>query len=150
MPITFFNEKTGQVVKLSREPQIAAFINSSDMSINASQGQNKGWKLDVDDKLRIEEMRQDPAIVQRIAQSLSLNPEDLRTQHFITEIINQDNIAAKMAISQINENPAHAEAYEARMKAARAAKKATSVKVEVADEPVVAVPVKSTAKTAKK
>lgn len=147
MPITFFNEKSGEVVTLSREPQVTAFINSSEMSINASQGQNMGWKLDVADKLRIEEMRQDPTIVQRLASERGIAAEDLRTQHFIGEILRSDAMAEKMRLSQINENPVHAAEYEARLRAAREAKsapKAKKIEVVAKDEPVI-VPVKTQA-----
>lgn len=43
--IPFFNVKSGETHYLKLEPQIAAYINSSDMGINASRGQDYGWKL---------------------------------------------------------------------------------------------------------
>jgi hypothetical protein len=134
MPITFFNEKSGETVSLSTEPQVTAFVNSSDMSINASQGQDMGWRLDVDDKLRIEDMRTNPTVVQNLAQKRGISPEDLKTAHFINEILIQDSLTEKMKQSMINENPAHAEAYNARLKAAREAKENKS---KPADAPVV-------------
>lgn len=43
--IPFFNVKSGETHYLKLEPAIAAYINSSDMGINASRDQDFGWKL---------------------------------------------------------------------------------------------------------
>lgn len=43
--IEFFNIKTGETHYAVLGPQIQAFINSSDMGINASHGQDFGWRL---------------------------------------------------------------------------------------------------------
>lgn len=152
MPVRFFNEKNGQTVTLTREPQIAAFVNSSNMSINASQGQDFGWRLDAEDVIRIEEMRKDMQTINRIAQERGILAQDLKTQHFITEILRQDALAEQMRQSEINDNPVYKEAYEARIRAAREAKagaeqpKAEPKRVEVTNSsaPVV-VPVKKSA-----
>lgn len=44
--IGFFNIKTGETHYARLEPQIQAYINSSDMGINASRGQDFGWRLE--------------------------------------------------------------------------------------------------------
>lgn len=43
--IAFFNIKSGETHYAKLEPQIQAFINSSDMGINASRGQDFAWRL---------------------------------------------------------------------------------------------------------
>lgn len=43
--ISFFNVKSGDTHYCKLEPTITAYINSSDMGINASRGQDFGWKL---------------------------------------------------------------------------------------------------------
>lgn len=43
--ISFFNIKSGDTHYCKIEPTIAAYINSSDMGINASRGQDFGWRL---------------------------------------------------------------------------------------------------------
>lgn len=43
--IAFFSIKTGETFYAKLEPTIAALINSSDMGINASRGQDFGWRL---------------------------------------------------------------------------------------------------------
>lgn len=43
--IPFFNIKSGDTHYLRLEPQIQAYINSSDLGINASRGQDFGWRL---------------------------------------------------------------------------------------------------------
>lgn len=44
--IGFFNIKSGETKYAKMEAQIQAFINSSDMGINASRGQDFGWRLE--------------------------------------------------------------------------------------------------------
>lgn len=43
--IPFFNIKSGETHYAKLEPQIQAYINSSDMGINASREQDYGWRL---------------------------------------------------------------------------------------------------------
>ena len=43
--ISFFNIKSGETHYCRLEPTIQAYINSSDMGINASRGQDFGWRL---------------------------------------------------------------------------------------------------------
>lgn len=43
--ISFFSVKTGETFHAKLEPTISALINSSDMGINASRGQDFGWRL---------------------------------------------------------------------------------------------------------
>ncbi len=43
--IGFFNIKSGETHYCRLEPTITAYINSSDMGINASRGQDFGWRL---------------------------------------------------------------------------------------------------------
>ncbi len=44
--IGFFNIKTGDTHFARNEAQIQGYINSSDMGINASRGQDFGWRID--------------------------------------------------------------------------------------------------------
>lgn len=46
--IGFYNIKSGETRHAKTEPQIQGYINSSDMGINASRGQDFGWRLSAD------------------------------------------------------------------------------------------------------
>lgn len=46
--IGFFNIKSGETHYARLEPQVQGFINSSDMGVNASRGQDFGWRLEPD------------------------------------------------------------------------------------------------------
>ena len=43
--ISFFSIRTGETHYGKLEPTIAAYLNSSDLGINASRGQDYGWRL---------------------------------------------------------------------------------------------------------
>lgn len=55
--IGFYNIKTGKTNYAKLEPQIQAYINSSDMGINASRGQDYGWRLDPEWVKKVREFR---------------------------------------------------------------------------------------------
>ena len=55
--IGFYNIKTGKTNYARLEPQIQAYINSSDMGINASRGQDYGWRLDPEWVKKVREFR---------------------------------------------------------------------------------------------
>lgn len=57
--IGFFNIKTGETHYARLEPQIQAFINSSDLGINASRGQDFGWRLEPEWVNRVKKFRRD-------------------------------------------------------------------------------------------
>ena len=55
--VPFFSIKTGETHYCKLEPTIAAYINSSDMGINASRGQDYGWKLGAEWVKRIRDFK---------------------------------------------------------------------------------------------
>lgn len=67
--IGFFNVKSGDTHYCKLEPTIAAYINSSDMGINASRGQDFGWKLAPEWVRRVKDFRRDRMQMQMLAAS---------------------------------------------------------------------------------
>jgi hypothetical protein len=57
--IAFFSIRTGETHYCKLEPTIAAYINSSDMGINASRGQDYGWRLGKEWVAKIRAFRRD-------------------------------------------------------------------------------------------
>lgn len=57
--IKFFSIRTGETHFGKLEPTIAAYINSSDLGINASRGQDYGWRLHPEWVKKIREFRKD-------------------------------------------------------------------------------------------
>lgn len=57
--VPFFNLRSGETHYAKLEPQIQAFINSSDMGINASRGQDFKWRLAPEWVKKIKEFRRD-------------------------------------------------------------------------------------------
>lgn len=55
--IPFYSIKSGETHYAKLEPTIAAYLNSSDMGINASRGQDYGWRLGADWVKRIKAFR---------------------------------------------------------------------------------------------
>lgn len=55
--IGFFNIKSGETHYARLEAQIQAYINSSDMGINASRGQDFGWRLEPEWVKRVKAFR---------------------------------------------------------------------------------------------
>jgi len=57
--ISFFSIRTGETHFCKLEPTIAAYINSSDIGINASRGQDYGWRLAPEWVKKVRDFRRD-------------------------------------------------------------------------------------------
>lgn len=62
--IAFYSVKTDETHYCKLEPTIQAYINSSDMGINASRGQDFGWRLAAEWVKRVKAFRRDPNAMQ--------------------------------------------------------------------------------------
>lgn len=58
--ISFFSIRTGETHYGKLEPTIAAYLNSSDMGINASRGQDYGWRLSPEWVAKVRAFRKNP------------------------------------------------------------------------------------------
>ena len=65
--IPFFNLKSGETLYAKTDPQIQAFINSSDIGINASRGQDFKWRLAPEWVKKVKAFRRDEVKMERIA-----------------------------------------------------------------------------------
>jgi hypothetical protein len=70
--IAFFSVKTGETFYCKLEPTIQAMINSSDMGINASRGQDFGWRLAPEWVKKVRDFRNDETKVDSLAARLRL------------------------------------------------------------------------------
>lgn len=82
--IGFFSVKTGETHYAKLEPTIAAYINSSDMGINASRGQDFGWRLDAEWVNKVKAFRRDRMQMQLLtAQNSGQKPTTIQILHFL-------------------------------------------------------------------
>lgn len=58
--VKFYSIRTGETHYGKLEPTIAAYLNSSDLGINASRGQDYGWRLHPDWVAKIKAFRKNP------------------------------------------------------------------------------------------
>lgn len=100
--ISFFNVKSGETHYGKLEPTIQAYINSSDMGINASRGQDYGWKLGADWVKRVKAFRRDPMQMQIL--SARSNGQKPTTTQILYYLYGQD-LAAYQEEQEENENP---------------------------------------------
>lgn len=100
--IAFFNVKSGETHHAKLEPTIAAYINSSDMGINASRGQDYGWKLHPDWVKRVRAFRRDPMQMSLLA---SRNQGAKPTTVQILYYLYGQELAAFQEEQEENENP---------------------------------------------
>jgi len=100
--IGFFNIKTGETHHARLEPQIQAFINSSDMGINASRGQDFGWRLEPEWVKKVKAFRKDEIKMSFI---VSRNGGQKPTTTQILYAIYGDQLRANQEAASENENP---------------------------------------------
>jgi len=65
--VPFINIKSGEILYAKLEPQIMGFINSSDMGINASRGQDYKWRLAPEWVHKVKAFRRNEAKMETIA-----------------------------------------------------------------------------------
>lgn len=100
--VGFFNIKSGDVHYAKLEPTIQAYINSSDMGINASRGQDFGWRLDKEWVKKVKGFRQNTTGMQLLtAQNGGQKPTTVQ----ILRYIYNEQIRAYQEELEDNENP---------------------------------------------
>lgn len=68
--VEFYSVRTGETHYAKSEAQLQAYINSSDMGVNASRGQDFGWRLGKDWVKAIRKYRLDEAKMALLSQKL--------------------------------------------------------------------------------
>lgn len=100
--IGFFSVKTGETHYCKLEPTIAAYINSSDMGINASRGQDFGWRLDPEWVKRVKAFRRDRTQMQILsAANNGQKPTTIQILHYLYG----EEVRAYQEDLEENENP---------------------------------------------
>lgn len=100
--IPFFSIKSGETHHCKLEPTIAAYINSSDMGINASRDQDYGWRLDPEWVRKIRAFKKD-ALQMQILTNKNGGQKPTTTQ--ILYYIYGQQLARFYETEEENENP---------------------------------------------
>jgi len=117
MGIKFERITDGTIVEVERPAQVAALVNSSDLGINASRGQDHGWRLAPEVVSEIDDIKADMRALQDIARQKGLMVQDITTYDIVDYIFAQQQAAKALADESLNSNPAFKESYEARIRA---------------------------------
>lgn len=96
--IKFFNVKTGETRILDPatmdpqfiEPAISALYNSSNLHVNATRGQDFGWRISPETVKRIRDIKRDDLMINRIAAGTQILPENLQDTDILTWIVKDD------------------------------------------------------------
>lgn len=73
--IEFFNIRTGERRKVTSEPMLAAFYNSSDQGANSHEGQDFGWRVAPETIARMNEIKKNQATLDHIKSQFQLADE---------------------------------------------------------------------------
>lgn len=76
--IEFFNIRTGERRTVDTEPMMSAFYNSTDQHVNAKVGQDMGWRIGASTIKRIEEIKQDATLMNKIALTFQIPPDEVK------------------------------------------------------------------------
>lgn len=121
--IKFFNIKTGETRILDPatmdpqfiEPAIAALYNSSNLHVNATRGQDFGWRIAPETVKRIRDIKRDDAMINRIAAGTQILPENISDTDILTWIVKDD--ARKEALKNEAAEEDYSAQYEAELRA---------------------------------
>jgi hypothetical protein len=123
MSIKFYNINSGEERVAETEPMIAALYNSGDMSPNAHQGQDFGWRLAPEVVVQLKKMRSNERIMRTISERYHLvdGVSD-------TDILRYISAEAAYKAKQVEEEQDHTDEYN--QKIAELSKTKTANKVE--------------------
>lgn len=101
--------KNGKETRIvDTEPMLSAFYNSSDLGPNARVGQDMGWRLAPEDVVRVKKIKQDEALMTRIAANFQIPRENLTDTDVLFYISEEDRRANKQA----DEDEDHTDQYQ--------------------------------------
>jgi len=140
--IAFENIKTGEVVTFdansdpqTRQAHMAAYLNSSDMSPNASRGQDFGWRLSPEVIAAMDAVRADYDQMDRISRRTGIGVEDVQNYHLLNYVADREFSAEAMKNQEKAKESLHEESYNKRLAEARTkgagTKETVSGKIEV-------------------
>lgn len=118
MSVKFFNINTNETVTLDLQPQIAAFINSSDLGINATRGMDKGWRIAPELVVEVEEFRRDIDKMRKLSDRTSVPVEGITIPDILFFLSEEEEQARKRSI-QLESTGKYEDSYQAMVKAAR-------------------------------
>jgi hypothetical protein len=111
--IGFFNLKSGETHYGRLEPQIQAYINSSDLGINASRGQDFGWRLSPEWVKKVRAFRADENKMATLSAKLRLEDDQLPNLTQVLYAIYGQQLRAAHSRAQEDENPFEEEYLQA-------------------------------------
>lgn len=100
--IGFTNIKTGETRYAQLEPQIQAYINSSDLGINASKDQDFGWRLAPEWVMKVRAFRKNETKMEAL---VTRNGGQKPTQTQILYAVYGQQLRAAQERADENENP---------------------------------------------
>lgn len=139
--VEFYSVKTGETHYAKSEAQLQAYINSSDMGVNASRGQDFGWRLGKDWVKAVRKYRLDEAKMALLSQKLGddVQPDTLD----IAYAIYGDQLRAYNSAKVEEENPFEEQYLQSISKTTVAPESMPeSTKIEVKDTTPEVAPVK--------
>jgi hypothetical protein len=103
--IGFYSVETGETRYAVLDAQIQGYINSSDLGINASRGQDFGWRLSADWVKRVRAFRADENKMQTLSAKLRLEDDQLPSLTQVLYAIYGQELRAAQSRAQANERP---------------------------------------------
>lgn len=100
MAIIFENIDTGHTIGIDQESEgkyykakLSAAVNSSNMGMNASMGQDFGWRLNPEQQAIIEDWETDVSMIEKVNNFTKIPVEDLTHADFLSYMLYTQNIA---------------------------------------------------------
>jgi len=117
--IEFYNVRTKERITLTEPHHIAAYINSSDLHVNALKGQDFGWRLAPAVVVQIDKLRGDFDALQRISQRIGVPVDEITTINLVNEISYQQGLRERAAAARLEAEPEYKADYEAELESLR-------------------------------
>ncbi len=111
--IGFYSVQTGETRYAQLDAQIQGYLNSSDLGINASRGQDFGWRLSADWVKKVRAFRADETKMSTLAAKLRLEDDQLPNLTQILYAIYGEQVRGERSRAQERDKPFEQEYLQA-------------------------------------
>ena len=119
--VKFYNINTNESVTLELQPQIAAFINSSNLGVNASRGMDKGWRIAPELAVEVEDFQADLEKMRKLSDRISVPIEGITVPDILFFISEEEALRARRETG-LTEKGKYEDSYQQMIEVARVAK----------------------------
>lgn len=144
MKIKFVNIKSNEEVSFEgtadrnlRSAQIDAYVNSSNMGVNANKGQDFAWRLDPEVAAEFDDIKSNYTRLKEISDATGVTPENITDGQILSHMVSQELAKDSAKRAKVENVSSYEDEYRQRVNNAKQRKAGVTVQEKPVVKPVV-------------